>query len=71
MGAMDFSYRDLYPTMGGTETSTEVVPEADDMEALVESEQDAQKVGRQARGFNMAIVAVVLVAVVVLIGGAK
>ena len=72
MPSMNFNYRDIYPEYAGTETSTEVAPEADDMEALEENKEDAEAVSNtHARGKNMIFACIVLIAAVVFLGGAR
>jgi len=72
MGSLNFSMRDLYPTMGITETSTEVIPEADDMDALNENVKDAQEASKTfARGKFMLVSVVVLLGVVFFLGGGE
>lgn len=69
-GSLNFGYRDLYPTMGVTETSTEVVPGADDMEALAENATEAEKASKtHSRGSKMLLAVAVLLAVVFFLGG--
>lgn len=69
---MDFKFRDLYPTMGISETSTDVIPEADDMEALNENAKDAQTASKKfARGSKMLLAVGVLLAVIVFLGGGE
>lgn len=66
-----FSFKDVYPSYVGNETSTEVIPEENDMEALVENGKDAEEVGRGARTKNILIATGILVALVIFLGGAK
>lgn len=69
---MDFGFRDLYPTMGITETSTEVIPEADDMDALNENVKDAEKASKNfARGSKMILAVGVLLGLIVFLGGGE
>ena len=69
---MDFAMRDLYPAMGLAETSTEVIPDADDMEALNENATEAQTASKTfARGKFMLLGAGIMVALIVLLGGAN
>ena len=42
MGELGFSYEDLYPSYGGDETSTEAIPDENDMDALNENADDAE-----------------------------
>ena len=69
MGELGFSYKDLYPSYGGDETSTEAIPDENDMDALNENADD--KATKGARPKNLVIAAVVMIAVVVWLGGAK
>ena len=71
MAQMDFSMRDLYPNYAGDETSTQALPDEDDMDALVENADDAEEATKGARPKNMLIAALVMIAVVVWLGGAK
>lgn len=72
MGSLNFSMRDLYPNMGITETSTEVIPEADDMDALNENVKDAQEASKTfARGKFMLVGVGVLLAVIFFLGGGE
>lgn len=41
-GQLSFSYSDAYPTMGGIDTRTQTVPEAEDQNTLVDDEDLAQ-----------------------------
>lgn len=69
---MKFSMRDMYPSMGLAETSTEVVPEADDQEVLVENAEEAEKASKTtARGKNIILAVGVLISLVVFFGGGK
>ena len=70
--AMNFALRDLYPAMGITETSTEVIPEEDDMEVLNENPEAAEKASKTtARGKNILLAVGVLIAVIIFLGGGK
>ena len=70
--AMNFALRDLYPSMGITETSTEVIPEEDDMEVLNENPEDAEKASKTtASGKNILLAVGVLIAVIIFLGGGK
>lgn len=72
VGSLNFGYRDLYPTMGVSETSTEVVPGADDMEALNENAGEAKAASKTfARGTKMILAVGVLLAVIVFLGGGE
>lgn len=71
MSAMGFNYKDLYPNYGGDETSTQALPDENDMDALVENADDAEEAQKGARPKNLFIAAIVMIAVVVWLGGAK
>lgn len=72
MGEMSFSFKDLYPNMGTTETSTEVIPDSEDMDVLNEDKATAEKSDKYfARGKNILIACGVLVALVVFLGGGQ
>lgn len=72
MGDMNFSFRDLYPNMGYTETSTEAQPDANDKEVLVENASEAAAADpKNARGLYMAVGVAVLVAIVVFLGSGE
>lgn len=69
MGEMNFSLRDIYPNMAGTETSLEVNPEADDREALTEDANLSGKASHtQARGKTILLAGAVMIALVVFLG---
>lgn len=70
MRELGFSMSDLYPNFGGVDTSTMANPEADDQEALNEDVKVASESStKDARGKNIFIAMVVLVALVVFLGG--
>lgn len=70
MGELGFSMADLYPNYGGIDTSTVVNPEADDQEALNEDTQIASEATtKEARGKNIFLAMVVMVALVIFFGG--
>ena len=71
MGALGFSYKDLYPSYDGDETSAEAIPDENDMDALNENADDAEEATKGAKPKNLLIAAFVMIAVVVLLGGAK
>ena len=71
MAQMDFSYKDLYPSYDGDETSAQALPDENDMEALVENADDAEEVQQGARPKNMIFAAIVMIAAVVWLGGVK
>ena len=67
---MNFNFKDLYPNMGVAETSTEVIPSADDMEALNENAQESATASlRHARGKNILIAVGILLGLVIFLGG--
>lgn len=70
MSELGFSMSDLYPNYGGVDTSTIVNPEADDQEALNEDTKVALEADtKEARGKNIFIAMIVLVALVIFFGG--
>lgn len=71
MSAMGFNYKDLYPNYDGDETSTQALPDENDMDALVENADDAEEAQKGARPKNLFLAAIVMIAVVVWLGGAK
>ena len=65
-----FSMADLYPNMGGTDTSNLAVPEADDLEAMGEDAKQAENLGiKEARTKNVFIALAIIGALVVFLGG--
>ena len=67
-----YSMRDLYPTMGMTETSTDVIPEVDDMDALNEDVKTAGESNVHfARGKNILIAVGIFIAVIIFLGGKR
>lgn len=70
-GSLLYNMRDIYPSYGGEETSTQALPDADDMSALAENEKDAVNNGRGASGKNIVIAVIIMVAAVVFLGGGK
>ena len=69
MGEMNFNFRDLYPNMGMTETSTEAQPDADDKEVLIENAGDAAAADpKKARGLYILIGVGVMIAAVIFLG---
>ena len=67
---MNYSYRDIYPTMGVIETSTEAIPVPEEQEALQEDVNSARETRpNYARGKNILIGIAVLVCAVVFLGG--
>ena len=72
MGVVNYSVRDLYPTMGLSETSTDVIPEVDDMDALNEDVKTAGDANNHyARGKNILIAVGVFVALIIFMGGRR
>lgn len=72
MGALNYAIRDLYPAYGVTETSTDVIPDVNDMDALNEDVKTAQDSNQHfARGKFMLIGVGVILALIVFLGGAK
>ena len=70
MGAMAFSMRDLYPTMGFEETSTNVIPDVNNQEALAENKEDVDNAHatKTARKKNIFIAMGLMLALVVFFG---
>ncbi len=67
---MCFSMSDLYPNMGGVDTSTLATPEVDDLDALNEDVKIAEASTKtEASKKNIFIALGVLVALVVFFGG--
>lgn len=66
-----FAMADLYPNMGGLDTSTLAVPETDDLEALNNDTKASEEanVHTEARSKNIFIALGVLLALVVFFGG--
>lgn len=71
MGEMTLFYRDLYPNWGIQETSTDVVPEPDDQDALNESETVAENTNvTKASKKNLLLAIVIIVCAVIFLGAA-
>ena len=69
---MNYSYRDIYPTMGIEETSTEAIPEPVEQAALQEDSAAAAAVNpRFAGGKKIGLAVVVLACLVVFLGANK
>lgn len=69
---MDYSFRDIYPTMGITETSTEAIPNPVEQKALQEDPTVSEKANPKfASGRNIFIAVVVLACAVVFLGSMK
>lgn len=70
MHELGFAMSDLYPNYGGVDTSTLVNPEADDQEALNEDTKVAsESTTKEARGKNIFLALLVLVALIIFFGG--
>lgn len=69
MASMNFSMRDLYPNMGGLETSVAVAPEPNDQDVLNEDFDTAQKASQtKASNKNIFIALIVIIALIVFLG---
>jgi hypothetical protein len=69
---MEYSFRDIYPTMGYTETSTEAIPTPVEQNALQEDATTAEKANPKfASGRNILLGVVVLACAVVFLGSMK
>lgn len=69
---MNYSFRDIYPTMGIEETSTEAIPEPVEQAALQEDAATAETVNPKfARGKNIILAVGILTAVVFFLGSSK
>lgn len=68
---LSFAMSDLYPNMGGLDTSTLAVPESDDLEALNNDTKASEEanVNTEARSKNIFLAMGVLLALVVFFGG--
>lgn len=67
---LGFSMSDLYPNFGGVDTSTLATPETDDQDALNEDTKVAEEASAtEARGKNIFLAFMVLVALIVFFGG--
>jgi len=67
---LGFSMADLYPNMGGLDTSTMANPEKDDQEALNEDTAIINEtVSKEARGKNIFLALGVLVGLIIFFGG--
>lgn len=70
MSELGFAMADLYPNYGGIDTSTVVNPEPDDQDALNEDTKVAsESTTKNARGKNIFLAFMVLVALIVFFGG--
>lgn len=69
-GELAFSFKDLYPSWAGIETSNLATPEVDDQEALNESVEVAEEsTTTEAKKKNILIALGVIVALVIFFGG--
>ena len=69
---MEYSFRDIYPTMGVTETSTEAIPTPVEQNALQEDAGVSEKANpKYASGRNIFLGVVVLACTVVFLGSMK
>lgn len=69
---MEYSFRDIYPTMGVTETSTEAIPTPVEQNALQEDASISEKANPKfASGRNIFLGVVVLACAVVFLGSMK
>lgn len=67
---LGYSFADLYPSWGGTDTSNLATPETDDLEALGEDTKTAEESSTvQARSKNVFVALIILGALVVFLGG--
>lgn len=67
---LGFAYSDLYPNMGGVDTSTMVTPETDDQDAMGEDIKVANEASNtEARSKNIFLALAVLLGLVVFFGG--
>ena len=67
---MQYSFRDLYPTYSGGETSTEVIPDNGTQEALNENTSTAEQAdGKHSRGKQILLAVIVIGLLVFLLGG--
>lgn len=69
---MDYSFKDIYPAMGVTETSTEAIPNPVEQKALQEDATISEKANpKYASGRNIFLGVVVLACAVVFLGSMK
>lgn len=69
---MEYSFRDIYPTMGVTETSTEAIPTPVEQNALQEDASISEKVNPKfASGRNIFLGVAILACAVVFLGSMK
>ena len=70
MSELGFSMSDLYPNLGGVDTSTQVTPEVDDQDALNEDVKMAnESTNTEARSKQVFLALGVLVALIIFFGG--
>lgn len=69
MGSLDLYLRDLYPSTGIQETSTEVVPEANDQDALGEDKVTAESVDARTPNSKNIFIGLGLIALLVVFLG--
>lgn len=65
-----FSMSDIYPSYNNEDTSDKALPDSDDMAALAENQSDVSEAREGARPKNILFAAVILIAAIVLLGGA-
>lgn len=72
MASLAFNYADLYPAMGGLETSQLVQPDVDDQDALVEDRAAAEVTDAKRATSKQILLAVVMIGcLAVFFGGVK
>ena len=70
MSELGFSMADLYPNLGGVDTSTQVTPEVDDQDALNEDVKMAnESTNTEARSKQVFLALGVIVALIIFFGG--
>ena len=69
MPKLAFSYADLYPAMGGVETSNLATPEAEDQAAMTEDNAVSEKVDPRTPGTKNILIALGLVSVLAVVFG--
>ena len=68
---MNYSYRDIYPTMGVEETSTEAIPTPTEQKALQEDEKVSQAASPKTASAKKIGLAVLLLGCVVVVLGSR
>ena len=68
---MNYSYRDIYPTMGVEETSTEAIPNPTEQASLQEDEKVAQATNSKMASSKKIGLAVLLLGCLVAILGSR